>query len=171
MTKQEFKHTVFSLSELLFPMVSRMLGSTSKAEDAIQEIMIKLWHKRKQLSKHPNIKGFVVLTARNYCLDLLRKKKVLLEDSSDVLKLVKSTNEHLNLEWEELNKHITTILKTIPEQQKEVFIMRDIDGFEFDEIAAALQIKIPHVRVLLSRARKQISTTLEKTYRYERGKY
>lgn len=49
--------------------------------------------------------------------------------------------------------------------------MRDIDGFEFDEIAAALQIKIPHVRVLLSRARKQISTTLEKTYRYERGKY
>ncbi|QVY65153.1 RNA polymerase sigma factor [Polaribacter sp. Q13] len=171
MTKQDFKYKVFSLSALIFPMIARMLSSNSNAEDAIQEIMIKLWNKRKQLDKHPNIKGFVILTARNYCLDILRKKTVLLEDSTATLKIIKSPNEHTALEWKELNTIIDEILTTLPEQQKEVFIMRDLDGYEFDEIAAALQIKIEHVRVLLSRARKQISITLEKTYSYERGKY
>jgi len=72
---------------------------------------------------------------------------------------------------EELNIIILKILEEIPEQQKEVFMMRDIDGYEFIEIAAAMQIKIEHTRVLLSRTRKQIGLTLEKTYSYERRIY
>ena len=103
MTKQDFKLQVFSLSERLFPMVARLLGSNFKAEDAIQEIMIKLWQKRKKLENHPNIKGFVILTARNYCIDLLRKKALVLEDSTSELKILKSSIETENLEWKELN--------------------------------------------------------------------
>ena len=59
MTKLEFKNKVFSLSERIYPMVCRMLGSRHNAEDAIQEIMLKLWEKRSQVAKHPNIKGLV----------------------------------------------------------------------------------------------------------------
>lgn len=70
-----------------------------------------------------------------------------------------------------VNTIILKILKEIPKQQKEVFLMRDIDGYEFTEIAAAMQIKVEHTRVLLSRARKHIGLTLEKTYSYERGTY
>ena len=170
MNKLDFKLNVFSLSERLFPMIARMLGSAN-AEDAIQEIMLKLWQKRKQVEKHPNIKGFVFLTARNYCIDVLRKKSFALNDSTDHFKILESKNENLRLEWKELNTIILKILKNLPEQQSEVFMMRDIDGYEFTEIAAALEIKIEHVRVLLSRARKHIGIELEKTYSYERGKY
>ena len=49
--------------------------------------------------------------------------------------------------------------------------MRDIDGYDFIEIAATMELKISNVRVLLSRARKTISKALEKTYSYERGNY
>ena len=171
MTKQDFKLKVFLLSERLFPMVSRILRTEANAEDAIQEIMMKLWEKRKKIENHPNIKGFVFLTARNYCIDVLRKKPKLIDDSTNHLKVLKSSNIDKNLEWEELNTIILKILKEIPKQQKEVFLMRDIDGYEFTEIAAAMQIKIEHTRVLLSRARKHIGLTLEKTYSYERGTY
>ncbi|MBU3011605.1 RNA polymerase sigma factor [Polaribacter vadi] len=171
MTKQDFKLQVFSLSERLFPMVARLLGSNSKAEDAIQEIMLKLWQKRKKIENHPNINGFVILTARNYCIDLLRKKTLVLEDSTSELKVLKSTSDIENLEWKELNNIIFKILEQLPKQQKEVFLMRDVDGYEFTEIAAALSLKIEHVRVLLSRARKQIGIALEKNYDYERGTY
>ena len=171
MTKQDFKLKVFLLSERLFPMVSRILGTEANAEDAIQEIMMKLWEKRKKIENHPNIKGFVFLTARNYCIDVLRKKPKLIDDSTNHLKVLKSSNIDKNLEWEELNTIILKILKEIPKQQKEVFLMRDIDGYEFTEIAAAMQIKVEHTRVLLSRARKHIGLTLEKTYSYERGTY
>ncbi|WP_178991584.1 RNA polymerase sigma factor [Winogradskyella schleiferi] len=169
MTKLEFKNTVFVLSEKLFPMVSRILGSHEKAEDAIQEIMIKIWQKRRKLKNHPNINGFVFLTARNYCLDVLRKKKIEPYDGAH-LKIMTSKDEN-SIEWQELNQIITEILKTLPLQQKEVFLMRDIDGYEFTEIAAALNIKQTHARVLISRARKQIGSVLLKTYDYEKGAY
>jgi RNA polymerase sigma-70 factor (ECF subfamily) len=170
MTKLEFKNTVFVLSEKLFPMVSRILGSHEKAEDAIQEIMIRVWQKRKNLKNHPNVDGFVFLTARNYCLDILRKKKVELYNDTNHLKLIKSKDKD-GIEWSELNRIISEILETIPKQQKEVFLMRDIDGYEFAEIASALDIKQSHARVLISRARKQIGDTLLKTYDYEKGAY
>ena len=169
MNQKEFKLKVFSLSEHLFPMVSRMLGNKANAEDAIQEIMMKLWLKRKQIGLHPNITGFVFLTARNYCIDLMRKKRLEIDDAHFQLGIIKSERSQEQLEWKELNNIINKILKTLPNQQREVIIMRDLDGYEFIEIAAALQLKVEHVRVLLSRARKQVSIELEKTYSYERG--
>ena len=171
MNKIDFKLKVFSLSERLFPLVSRMLGNSANTEDAIQEIMMKLWLKRKKIAKHPNITGFVFLTARNHCIDLLRKKKLVLDDSTIPLKILTSKNEHIEIEWKELNSIIKEVLKKLPEQQQEVFIMRDLDGYEFTEIASAMQLKVENIRVLLSRARKQVRTELEKTYSYEKGTY
>ncbi|RCS26541.1 RNA polymerase sigma factor [Polaribacter sp. WD7] len=171
MNKENFKLNVFSLSERIYPMVARMLG-TIDAEDAIQEIMFKLWQRRKQVAKHPNIKGLVFLTARNYCIDVLRKKNPIVNDSSIHLTVLESPSiENSDLHWGELHTIIIQILKKLPKQQKEVFVMRDIDGYEFSEIASALRIKIDHTRVLVSRARKFIGTELEKKYNYERGKY
>lgn len=164
----DFKNKVFSLSERLFPMVSRMLGNNANAEDAIQEIMIKLWVRRKQIGQHPNITGYVILTARNYCIDLLKKKNPEMDDSTLQFEILESENGYEQLEWKELNSIIKKLLKKLPEQQREIIMMRDIDGYEFMEIAAALQLKIEHVRVLLSRARKQVAIELEKTYCYER---
>ena len=171
MNKKEFKHKIFSLSEQLFPMVSRMLGDATKAEDAIQEIMMKLWIKRKKLGQHPNISGFVFLTARNYCIDVIRKKKLHIQDVPFQLEIAMADNGLEQLEWRELNTIIRKNLKNLPKQQREVLLMRDLDGYEFTEIAAATELKIEHVRVLLSRARKQLSSILETTYSYERGKH
>ena len=166
----DFKHKIFPLSERLFPMVTRMLGNSANAEDAIQEIMLKLWVKRKEIGQHPNITGFVFLTARNYCFDLLKKKKLEMDDSSLQFKILESGNGQEQLEWKELNIIIGEILIKLPKQQREILIMRDIDGYEFVEIAAATQLKVEHVRVLLSRARKHVCIELEKTYCYEREK-
>lgn len=170
MDKEDFKIKVFSLSERLFPMVKRMLGNTANAEDAIQEIMMKLWLKRNQIEQHPNINALVFLTARNYCIDLLRKKKPVLDDSKNHFDFLTSVGASGELEWKELNNIINGILKKLPTQQKEVFLMRDIDGYEFTEIASAMQIKVEHARVLLSRARKRISDELNYIYSYEGGR-
>jgi RNA polymerase sigma-70 factor (ECF subfamily) len=171
MNKNDFKLKVFSLSERLYPMVARMLGNATSTEDAIQDIMMRLWDKRKHLEHHPNITGFVFLTARNYCIDVLRKNKSIVDDATPYLKVLKSGEDHKDVEWEELNTIIQNVLKALPEQQQEVFMMRDIDGYEFTEIAVAMAITVEHARVLLSRARKQIGIVLENTYSYERGDY
>ncbi|MEM9325274.1 MAG: RNA polymerase sigma factor [Bacteroidota bacterium] len=167
MKTEDFIDRVFSLSERIYPMVARMLGSHRSAEDAVQEIMIKLWDSRKKIANHPNIKGFVFLTARNYCLDLLKKKSLEFDSSDLHLTVLKSDTGQNEVEWKELSAIIERLLKQLPSQQREVMMMRDIDGFEFSEIAAAMDLKVEHVRVLLSRARKHVGKKLRNIYSYD----
>lgn len=89
-------------------------------------------------------------------------------DSPIQHKNLKSENGQEQLEWKELNVIIKKIIKSFPKQQREIIVMRDLDGYEFIEIAAVTQLKIEHIRVLLSRARKQLSIKLEKIYSHER---
>ena len=167
MGTKEFEDKIIALSDRIYPMVARMLGSQESAEDAVQEIMIKLWDRRKKIGNHPNISGFVVLTARNYCLDLLKRKHPLMESSDkESAKLKEDSGQH-GIERKELSAIVKSLLDELPKQQSEVLVMRDFDGLEFTEIATAIDLKVEHVRVLLSRARKQISKKLENIYSYE----
>lgn len=171
MNVAEFKQQVISLSDRLFPMVSRMLGGRINAEDAIQEIMIRLWDKRRQLKKHPNVPGFVFLTARNYCLDQLKKAKPDFDDTAGLHNACDTDKYGTDdLEWKELKILIGRIVQSLPDQQQKIITMRDLDGLEFQEIAVMTNLKVEHIRVLLSRARKQVALELKKIYSYE-GKH
>ncbi len=167
MNSKQFQKQVVSLSDRLFPMAVRLLGNQADAQDAIQEIMIRLWNKRKQIAKHPNIPGLVFLTTRNYCLDLLRKRTPHFDDSGEEINLPSPSPEMSTLEQKELNSIIRSIIQQLPEQQQKVIIMYDLDGLEYVEIAEITQLKIDHIRVLLSRARKTVGTALKKTSYYE----
>lgn len=148
-------------------MVARLMGNEHKAADAMQEIMMKLWNKRNQIAQHPNIAGFVVLTARNYCLDLLKKKKSTeLEIDAEFVELATEANEG-ELEWRELKTIVEKILSQLPLPQREAMLLRDIDGLEYAEIAETMNLKIDHIRVLLSRARKKVALELKTKYNYE----
>lgn len=162
MTTNEFKQKVLPLSMRIFPLAARMLKNDEEAEDAVQEIMIKLWNNRKQLNKHPNVSGFVFLTARNYCLDQLKKRRI---SQVDILHPRLTADLYIDqdqIEFEDVLKLVHQKLNELPENQKEVLLMRDIDGLEFDEIVSITNLKIEHVRVLLSRARKHLRVQLKK---------
>ena len=167
MKTKDFKDKVVSLSERIYPMAERMLGNKESAEDAVQEIMIKLWNKRRNLENHPNITGFVFLAARNYCLDILRKKYPETEPFEIHLRMTETKTSENDVEWKELNAIIENILKELPEQQREIMILRDLDGLEYNEIAEITKLNVEYIRVLLSRARKQVSIKLKKIYSYE----
>lgn len=167
MKTKEFQDKVLVLSDRIYPFVVRLLGNQENAKDAVQEIMIKLWDRRKQLAGHPNINGFVFLTARNHCLDILKKYRFGQGDPGFNLQLIDSETGQDKLEWKELNNLLKEVLQKLPEQQRTVVIMRDIDGCSFDEIAAVMQLKKEYIRVLLSRGRKQIMIELNKLYSYE----
>lgn len=89
-------------------------------------------------------------------------------DSSEAqLSKISSNGQSNTLELSELTTLIKEILKELPDQQGEIMIMRDIDGLEFQEIAAITKLKIEHVRVLVSRARKHVGSKLKDIYSYE----
>lgn len=167
MTESDFKQIIIPLSERIYPMVARMLGNAQNAEDAVQEIMIRVWNNRQKLKNHPNLTGYVFLTARNYCLDVLRKKSLKLHSLNDRAETMATHEVSSTLERHELFVIVETLLKELPEPQGEILMQRDIDGMEYTEIAGALNLKVEHVRVLLSRARKSVSIQLKNIYNYE----
>ena len=57
-------------------------------------------------------------------------------------------------------------METLPEQQKMIVQLRDIEQYDFDEIAKKLDMKETAIRVALSRARKTIREKLTNTHRY-----
>ncbi|WP_421874506.1 RNA polymerase sigma factor [Marinoscillum sp.] len=166
MNGAKFRQDILPLTQKIYPMVYRMLGNKEDAHDAVQEVMLKLWDKRKQLNNHPNVTGFVLLTAKNHCLDLLKKRHPLFVNAADY-ESADHHNSQKEIEWKELNGIIREMLMELPESQREVLAMRDLDGLEYSEIADTTGLKIEHVRVLLSRARKQIGSKLKKIYSYE----
>ena len=154
MKTKEFKDKILSLSDRIFPMVVRLLDNEENARDAVQEIMTKLWDRCKKVGNHPNIPGFVFLTARNHCLDLLKKKNPDFNSSDFQLKTIESESRHCPVEWEELNTIIENLLKELPAQQRDIMLVRDIDVLEFTEISIITNLKVVHILYYQEHANK-----------------
>ena len=167
MNSREFNKRIVSLSPRIFPLTARMLNNQEEAADAVQEIMLKLWKNRSKLKHHPNLNGFVFLTARNHCLDSLKARKKENKTYLDSSLYLESKEGPERYEEVEMDRIIRQIIDKLPQKQREIVLLRDIDGLEFNEIVSLTEIKIENIRVLLSRARKKISQKLTETYNYE----
>lgn len=167
MNAADFKANVLCMSDRIYPLVLRMLANRADAEDAVQDIMLKLWKIRRKIDGHPNLVGLIMLTEKNHCLDVLRKKNQRIEELLTDIHLTESQNGLDNLEWKELTNHIQNILRGMPKQQCAAILLRDIDGYDYQEIASVLGLKIEHVRVLVSRARRRVAIELKKMHYYE----
>jgi len=166
MTQTEFLNIVMPFKDKVFRLAKRLLVSREEAEDATQEILLKLWKNKKQFNKYKNIEAFSMTMTKNLCLDKLKSKQ------AQNLKIVHSNYEDKSVSLQkqvELNDSVNwvgKIIEELPEQQKLVLQLRDIEQYEFEEIEKVLKMKPTAVRVALSRARKAIREQLIKTHSY-----
>jgi RNA polymerase sigma-70 factor (ECF subfamily) len=84
MTRLEFNNQVFLLSRKLYIVAFRFLKRQEEAEDAVQEVFIKLWNRLDDLDRYNSLEAFAVTTVKNYCIDIIRKEKSIVhEDHSN----------------------------------------------------------------------------------------
>ncbi len=166
MTQADFLNIVMPFQDKVFRLAKRLLISKEEAEDATQEILMKLWHKKDQMGQFRNVEAFAMTMTKNFCLDRLKSK------SAQNLKIVHSnyqdgrTSLQRQMELRDSVDWVGKIVETLPDQQKMVLQLRDIEQYEFKEIADILNMNETAVRVALSRARKTIRETLTKTHSY-----
>jgi len=72
---REFKIKVLPLKDRLFRLAKRLLEDPDDAEDAVQEVFIKIWNRKEKMDEYSSVEAFAVVTTRNHCLDILRSKK------------------------------------------------------------------------------------------------
>ena len=166
MNQNEFVKSITPFKDKLFRLAKRLLVSTEEAEDATQEVLLKLWNKNENLSNYNSLEAFAMTMTKNYCLDQLKSKRAgnikLVHDNYDDREpsLQKKLEDKDSLDW------VEKIINQLPEQQRMIIQMRDIEQYEFEEIAEILDMNETAIRVALSRGRKTIREFMLKTHDY-----
>ena len=171
MTPQEFKILVVPLRNKLYRFSKRILDDPEDAKDIVQEVFIKLWKKGDDLREYKSVEALAMVTTRNLCLDKLKAKKYPLESIDNIRNEVEMKGYEEKQDLSGIVQKIHQVIKTLPELQRSVIQLRDIEGYDFDEISGILDMNENAVRVNLSRARKKIREILvnNKFYEYQRN--
>lgn len=169
MNQNEFVNLITPFKDKIFRVSRRLLVSTEEAEDATQEVLVKLWNKKDSLSNYNSVEALAMTMTKNYCLDQLKSKragnlKIVHNNYTDREAGLQQKIEDVDsLTW------VEKIIDQLPEQQKLIVQMRDIEQYEFEDIAKILEMNETAIRVALSRARKTIREFMLKTHSYGIG--
>ena len=163
MTKEEFQKQVIPMGDKMYRIAFRLLGNSETAKDVLQELFLKLWEIRSELQKMTSIDAFACTVLKNKCLDKLRLQKDNVD--VDILKTF-GNNPESAFEMNEGVIEIRKLLQKLPDKQRIIMQMRDIDCCTFEEIALLVDTSVNNVRVQLCIARKWVKEELMKIYNY-----
>lgn len=166
MKSSEFKRLVIPFSSRLFRLAYSLLGNREEAEDAVQEVYLKLWKMRDDLGKYESPEALCVRITRNLCLDQLRRREKTREihemermEQSD--RVMDPSEAIMKKERADI---MNKLINRLPEPQRSLVYFRHIEGKEYSEIEAIMDMKENAIRVSISRARKQLREMLQKQY-------
>jgi RNA polymerase sigma factor (sigma-70 family) len=164
MNATEFKNLVLPLCGKLHRFAFFMLKDNSEAEDAVQEVCMKLWNNRESLESIKSIDAFAMRMIKNWCLDRLKAKKPVYVESYQpwLEKSSEMADPQKSLETADKLNRLNGIMNKLPEQQRIIVQLREIEGLEFNEISEITELDINNIRVNLSRARNRIREEMNK---------
>jgi RNA polymerase sigma-70 factor (ECF subfamily) len=148
MNTSEFNDIVDKYSDNLYRFVLKSLGNEENAKDIVQESFSRLWVKRDNIETE-KAKSYLFTTAYHLIVDFSRKKKK--EKALDE----KDTNNFFsNNTYSDLSDILEKALNRLPEQYKELILLRDYEGYSYKEIEKITELNESQVKVYIFRARK-----------------
>jgi RNA polymerase sigma factor (sigma-70 family) len=134
----------------------RFLRNTEDAEDILQDVFEKLWLNRKKVEVE-KAKSWMFTTAHNAMLNLINKKsRVQLPGDEN---LPESSKKDVNKF--ESNQVVDRAVNILPPIQKSIILLRDLEGYSYEEIGDMLSLSSSQVKVYLFRARNKIKKQLK----------
>lgn len=145
------------------------MGDEEDAEDVSQETLLKLWSNRGDLEKHPKLDAYAMLICKNACIDKWRAKQWMYNSEIDKLNC-ENVSPYSNAELKDAVNIVRKIIDSLPDLQRIIISMRDIEAYELEEIAAITGTKVSAVSMNLSRARKKVREQFLHLDQYRRNK-
>ncbi len=166
MTRLEYINMVRRLEDRMYRLAKQMLISADEASDAVQETFAKLWGKKEQMNHIENKDAYIMRSLRNYCLDRIKSKQADESRLNDHEFHVSGISYEARYETTEKVSIVMQLINSLPEKQRSIILLRDIEGYEFKEMAELLDMNENAIRTALSRTRKILRTELLKQYEY-----
>lgn len=169
MNVRQFQYQILCHSDKSYRMALSILKEENSAKDALQELMMRLWEKREQLDAIANHQAFVLTSMRNLCLDMIRKSIHTCEIPVDAE--YNAPTPHQQTEQSDMMKHIGYMIDALPEMQRTILRMKDVEEMKLKEIAQIMSMTENTVTVNLSRARKKLRDMIVSSQQKEKIVY
>ena len=134
----------------------RMTDDPSDAEDAVQEVMLKLWNLRQKLDEYRSIEAVAMTMTHHLCMDMWRAKRPDTLSLDRVQAPTPSATPERLLEEKDEFRLMREIIDSLPTLQRTIIRMKDIEEYETEEIAEITGCNAEAIRSNLSRARKKV---------------
>lgn len=153
------KKDIFSQERLdsLWRFACSILMDSEEAKDVVQDVMLKAWARPFPIV---NPEAYLIRGVRNACIDRLRLRKEFTKD------IPEAPEENL-LEQMSIKETVRYAIGRLPDNQRMVVHLKEIEGYSTQEIAQMMGLQENHIRVLLSRGRQAMRVILEKEIGYE----
>ena len=162
MTDEFFSQTFLPLQEPLYRVAYHLLKSEQAAEDAVQELYLKLWRDREGLGNLNNPKAYCITVLRNLCLDSIRRNARCDGQSIDDEEGPPGQfSQENSLDAKQRLQQVQLALSKLSEREALVLRLRTQEELSYEEISARTGINQLMLRVLLSNARKKIKNSLQ----------
>ncbi len=162
-----FKYVYNKYRERIFSYCLYVTGNRAQADDAFQEVFIRVYQRREQLREAKALKNWLLLVARSVCLNMARESKFTPE-------FIYLDNEHREHDWYTEHRELSSdgINEEFPEQifqlafskiapiYRDAFLLREIEGFTCEEVAELTGSSLSNVKVRIARAKKMLRTIL-----------
>lgn len=148
------------LSDRFYRAAYYMLESHQDAEDAVQELYLRLWKSRESLPDLRNPLSYGLSLLKNICIDRIRRRKIRKSEPLDLAAPSESPPHDEQTDARDMLKLVIREMEDLPQKQAEVMKMMVLEGLDYKEISRRSGLSQVHVRVLVSTARKTLKRKL-----------
>lgn len=168
MNLEAFQNQVLPVKNKLFRFALRMLGNEDEAKDVVQEVFIRVWKDREKMDEIENMEAWCMRITRNLSLDRIRKnnRHALSPISEGLGVQTGGLTPHEKTEILESIQRIGRLISSLPEKQRQVIHLRDVEGYSYNEICDVLELDMNQVKVNLFRARNAVREKMLKINAY-----
>ena len=168
MELKQFKIDVLPLRDKLLNYARKFTEDPSDAEDAVQEIMLKLWNMRQKLDEYQSIEALAMTMTHHLCMDIWRAKRPDSLSLEQVQAPSQSATPERLLEEKDEFRLMRKIIDSLPTLQRTIIQMKDVQEYETEEIAEITGCSAEAIRSNLSRARKKVRDIYLQTIQEEK---
>ena len=167
MKEISFRNDILPLKDKLYRLALRITLDSAEAEDIVQDTMIRVWNKRDEWAQFNSIEAFCLTVARNLAIDRSQKSEAQnIELTTETQEMSYGSTPERQLERSEQMDLVRKLINELPEKQRTIIQLRDIEEKSYKEIADVMQLTEDQVKVTLFRARQRIKAKYNEIQSY-----
>ena len=156
----DFNNIWIPLADRFYRVAYYLLESEEDAEDALQELYLKLWAARSGLSAVQNPSAYGISMLKNICIDRIRKRMVRKAEPLDKVPHPEDAHTESRTDIKDALRYLLQEMEKLPDKQRVVLRMRAVEGLEYEDIARRTGLSEVYIRVLVTMARKTLRSRI-----------